>query len=487
MSTAVALTSCEAQTIAAAGGQGKKSAMKTGKATETVKGFKEELEDCEAMVAPAPAAIDGSNTNAETGKQQKPGGVPQTPGVSCVFEGVEGPEYPSDVAETQGQKADMPTATTVVDGMAPARLADGQQADSTPESNARMQQTEAGGTGSIPVKTQDQILGTVGAYIDAPAEAGPEKPAVRAEQTMTAQTAAPPQEEQSPEAAKAAPGTATTHVNDVPRGMPGGEGQAADAVQKQAVPVTADMNGQADTMESAAAGRSEYAAADKARNTTTTQSETAAPERTSNPAPDKTDSGVAMAGKRELARAGSPDESGKSQNVTTPGMDVRETEPVAKDAGIQAAAKTGEAAQYTRENVLRIVDKVSTQASEGRYDFDVQLKPEFLGKVNIKLTMEDGVIRMQIKTDDMSVKGMLTDQASSLQSELREKGITLTSVDVAYDTQASFTGGKQPYEQGDGGRRQGGAYYAQADTAGYEPAAEPYSYYVGNSSVEFLA
>ncbi len=144
--------------------------------------------------------------------------------------------------------------------------------------------------------------------------------------------------------------------------------------------------------------------------------------------------------------------------------------------------------QYCRENVLRIVDKVSTRTAQERYEFDVELKPDFLGKVSIKLTMEDGNIRMQIKTDDMSVRSMLSDQTSALQSALKEKGVELTSVDIAYQSQTSFDGGGgRPFEEQNGNAWQSSPYYAQADAAATAAVTESYSYYVGNSSVEYLA
>jgi len=503
VSTALALTSCEAQTIAAEGGQGIQSASGKGKAPGTVNSFKKELKDCEAMVVPVqPNVTDGSNQNAEAGKQLNTGGTRVLPGISCVFEGVEVPVNPLDVAQAQGQAADMPTIP--IDGMPAMNLADGQQADSTPESNARMQQTEAGGTVSTPVVTQDQILETVGAYIDQSAKTGQAKPGQGAPQTVTAQTAAPPQEGQTPAAANAAAGTAVTGEADVPGPMPGGESRQADTAQDTAVPVPADVGQDAakDTVRST--GKTEYAAAvhtgdaaDKNGSALKGQGENSRAGRTEN-VPVQAENAAAKAEdtmdkaegapKRESSVKTAPEEPGKSQ-ASAPVTDHRETAPAAKDNPVKAAPqpRAEEAAQYSKENVLRIVDKVSTQSHEGRYDFDVELKPEFLGKVNIKLTMEDGVIRMQIKTDDMSVRGMLTDQASSLQNALKEKGITLSSVDVTYESQASLDDGKQPFERNDGQRRQGSMQYAHADTRGYEPAAEPYSYYVGNSSVEFLA
>lgn len=454
MSTALALTSCEAQGMAVAGGQNAKSAPGAGSAAGETKGFKKKLEEYEAMVIPAqqPVAVDGSMPNTEAGMQNEPEGVLGVSGVRFAIEGFEMPKYPSDVAVAQTQAQ----TVTPGNGMPQEGLMDGKQADSTPEQHARMQTTTPGGENSTPGITQDQILETVGAYIDAAAETGRETTGGQMPQTMSAQTAAPPETEQVQTVAAPA-------EEPAPR--------AAKAAGESAEFGTGNGTAQAEPTEAAAPAEAGQTAA-----------ETSAM-RNPHDAP-----AVGEQPQDTPAKADSPEQPQEPHHAVMPGTDAREPAPVGKDAGTQAAAQAQpeEAAQYTKENVLRIVDKVSTQAREGRYDLEVELKPDFLGKVSIKLTMEDGTIRMHVKTDDMFVKGMLTDQASLLQNELKEKGITLSSFDVTYENQASLSGEKQPFEQNDGGRRQG-VYYAQAETARYEPAAEPYSFYIGNSSVEFLA
>lgn len=458
VNAALALTSCEAQGIVVPGGQEKPEA---GAVPGTVgESFKKKLENCVAAIIPVqPTVTDGSEANAEAGIQAEPG-VQGISGAGCVFEGFEMPGLPPDVAEAHTQAADMPGSTVPVDGMARESLPDGNQADSTPEPNAWMQKnTTAGEAGNTPVQTQDQILRTVGAYIDAPSETAPETTGAQTASPMEVQAAASPSEEpaevQSPAAATVVPKTAAKDGASTPgeaTGEPGISRTEMDAAQKPAAPA-------------APAGAS-----------------------TGEQVVEKAEGDAGLNVKHDTAAPADNDEAGETRAAHTPIAGFRETAPAAKDTAVTARTevKPEETAAYTKENVLRIVDKVSTHASEGRYDFDVELKPDFLGKVSIKVTMEDGSIRMQIKTDDISVKGMLSDQTSSLANALKEKGITLTSVDVTYESQASLDSGRQPFEQNSGGR-QGSMYYAQSESAGYEPAAEPYSYFVGNSSVEFLA
>jgi len=412
---ALALTNCEAPNIVAVPGKELKGEPGVGARESMAEGFQKKLQDCVAMIIPMQQpTMDGSVVNSDDGIQTDPGMLVEASNQVCILEGFEMPQYPTGVDETLTEAAELPDAVPLV-GMAQEKSAAEARQPDTTEPIAWTQNTTAGGT---PVKTQDEILKAIGAYIE-PADTG--------KQTAEGQ----PMGQSLPDIANASEGQ---------------ENRAAavpDMIQKPAM-VQAEEDG---------------ASAD------------------------------ALPAKREAPQARLPEEAVKPQSASVMTADMPKTAPPASDTVIADAAQVEEA-QYTRENVLRIVDKVSTSAAEGRYDFDVELKPDFLGRVSIKLTMQDGAIRMQIKADDMSVRSMLADQTTTLQSALKDKGITLTSVDVTYHSQTSLDSGGQPgqpFEQQNGGGRQNGSYYAQADTTAFEAAAETYSYYVGNSSVEFLA
>ncbi len=145
---------------------------------------------------------------------------------------------------------------------------------------------------------------------------------------------------------------------------------------------------------------------------------------------------------------------------------------------------------FVKDNVMRIVDKLSTQVSDGKYDFDVELKPDFLGKVNIKLTMENGEIRMQIKTDDIGVKGMFADQATNMQAVLKDKGIAVTNIDITYQSQMQTGDDRQAYNQNSsGGKRQSSRHNVSqmVATGMFETMTEVTGYTHAGSSVEYLA
>jgi flagellar hook-length control protein FliK len=176
------------------------------------------------------------------------------------------------------------------------------------------------------------------------------------------------------------------------------------------------------------------------------------------------------------------------------GMEPAARGPQASAASGTDKAQTAEAQQTTssfvKDNVIRIVDKVSASAQEGRYEFDVDLKPDFLGKVSIRLTMQDGEIRMHVKTDDPAVKGMFSDQTNSLTTALKEKGIVISTVDVSYQDPTAT--GRDTFGQPGGGggqRREGQPGWTQDRYAGGDvfDAAAPAAELRSGSSVEYLA
>jgi flagellar hook-length control protein FliK len=196
------------------------------------------------------------------------------------------------------------------------------------------------------------------------------------------------------------------------------------------------------------------------------------------------------AGKAEVSQAKTSDETAASTGTTT----AAETAPVlAKASQVDTAPVVPETQEaetdFVRNNVIRIVDKVSTNVREGRHEFDVELKPDFLGRVSIRLILEDGEIRMQIKTDDPAVKGLFADQAGSLQNALKEKGIALSNIDITY--QESMLPGREAFGQSaGGGKRDDGqtGWRAERNLGGdlYDSVAQT-SELLGGSTVEYLA
>ncbi len=189
-----------------------------------------------------------------------------------------------------------------------------------------------------------------------------------------------------------------------------------------------------------------------------------------------------------------PEQPAKTDAVMQPGLPTgaavaQEVSPAEPNVQPAKAAQS----DFIKDNVMRIVDKMSTQTSQGRYDFDVELKPDFLGKVNIKITMENGEFRMQIKTEDLGVKGLFTDQTSAMQSALKEKGIAVSNIDVTYQSQMQDSDGHKSFRDGNAGfaKKQSSRTHASLEqimSGGfYGTITETPGYGWGGSSVEYLA
>jgi len=178
------------------------------------------------------------------------------------------------------------------------------------------------------------------------------------------------------------------------------------------------------------------------------------------------------------------------QRADTPG--VQPAPAVQNDEnGAQPAAKTPQTSGFVEDNVMRIVDKMSSQVSGGKYDFDVDLKPDFLGKVSIRLSMQNGEIRMQIKTDDLSVKSMFADQISSMQTALKDKGLAVTNIDVTYQSQMQTGAEQKSYSQNGNGRKQNGRNASALERitgiGSFDAVSAINGYIHSGSSVEYLA
>ncbi|HWR19954.1 MAG TPA: flagellar hook-length control protein FliK [Clostridia bacterium] len=90
----------------------------------------------------------------------------------------------------------------------------------------------------------------------------------------------------------------------------------------------------------------------------------------------------------------------------------------------------------TAKTVMDLVDNVSIQAKSGATEFEVTLKPEHLGNLSIKLTQDADGLKAQIKAADPTVKSLLENELSSLQTMLKEKGVEVHKIDITYEANA---------------------------------------------------
>jgi len=84
------------------------------------------------------------------------------------------------------------------------------------------------------------------------------------------------------------------------------------------------------------------------------------------------------------------------------------------------------------EIITKMADRIRVMVSENRSEMSIQLKPAFLGRVNLKLEMVDGVLNGKIIVQNALVRETVESNLTYLRNSLEQQGIPVSgfSVDV---------------------------------------------------------
>lgn len=119
----------------------------------------------------------------------------------------------------------------------------------------------------------------------------------------------------------------------------------------------------------------------------------------------------------------------------------------------------------TKETLLdTMIEQIKTGKTEKGDSIEIQLKPEFLGRVSIRLVLEGGELQAKIRSEDASVRSMLNEQLSSLRDTLSEKGISVAEIEVTH----AFEGGMN-FKDGDGQHEAGQQKHSYGEAIGNAP------------------
>jgi flagellar hook-length control protein FliK len=90
--------------------------------------------------------------------------------------------------------------------------------------------------------------------------------------------------------------------------------------------------------------------------------------------------------------------------------------------------------------IEQLVKNMELVNRSGQTEMRIQLKPEFLGKMTVALTLEEGVLTARFITESHQVKGMLEANMSLLKQSLEANGIKVekTEVNVQVNTGGAF-------------------------------------------------
>ena len=109
-------------------------------------------------------------------------------------------------------------------------------------------------------------------------------------------------------------------------------------------------------------------------------------------------------------------------------------------------ARTRDAAPAVEQQNLFdvMVERMTSAQENGVKMLEIQLKPDFLGKVSIQLALSESGLHARIHAEDQNVRGALNGQIARLIESLSEKGIRVSAVEVAYPGVTDHQGFDRP-------------------------------------------
>ncbi|NLT17647.1 MAG: hypothetical protein GXY11_08520 [Clostridiales bacterium] len=196
----------------------------------------------------------------------------------------------------------------------------------------------------------------------------------------------------------------------------------------------------------------------------------------------------------ERPDAGRTSDGGRQAPAETPHPVRKETavQPLAgqdtEAEGVQPGAsffESGKAA--AKAGILeQVAGKAAAGIKQGKYQMSIQLRPEHLGKVSVKVTMDAEGMVVKIHAENETAKSAISGEVAQLEQALKDRGITVVRMEVQESLQ---DGAGQPGHPND--PRQNRREYTPQDdgdagTACRETLIALQEYIYGNT-VEFRA
>lgn len=160
---------------------------------------------------------------------------------------------------------------------------------------------------------------------------------------------------------------------------------------------------------------------------------------------------------------------------------------------LTAAAKDVPQATATPETLIdTMIENIMMSEGTENKIMDIQLRPEYLGKVSIQLSLGENGMEIKIKAEDSSVKDLIAGQLAQLTSSLSENGVKVADVDVVYTNIADHAydeaGQSHQQQQQQSGNTSSSSATNISFGFGFTEEAETVSVIdTGESSVEYRA
>jgi flagellar hook-length control protein FliK len=159
-----------------------------------------------------------------------------------------------------------------------------------------------------------------------------------------------------------------------------------------------------------------------------------------NPRPDSTIAWAALQGKGE----GSQPISGKSQ-ISFVNRQADIAAPLAAgsmrmtDSSMSQPSGTGQnSPAQSRNFIFQLAEQIQVQLRNGKGEIRIQLKPESLGRLEIRAESANGGVVARIATESSQVKGYLENNLSFLQQALQGQGLRIDRIHIVIQNGFDF-------------------------------------------------
>ncbi|MEC0183388.1 flagellar hook-length control protein FliK [Paenibacillus peoriae] len=120
--------------------------------------------------------------------------------------------------------------------------------------------------------------------------------------------------------------------------------------------------------------------------------------------------------------------------ITTAGQLSVQTQGTAPSAPAQPVVHVR---QFAKEMTEFVVQKLDIVKHSGLTEATIMLRPEHLGQLEVKLTMQNGHLVAQFMTEHSGAKDLLEQQMSQLRASLQSQGIQVDKVEVTHNESLS--------------------------------------------------
>lgn len=178
----------------------------------------------------------------------------------------------------------------------------------------------------------------------------------------------------------------------------------------------------------------------------------------------------------KLPQSFEPDQPASGADKSDPGLTISGKDPpegVRVTAPSLAPAKGHSPVLPPSEKVLaQIVDKAKLMVKLNSSEMNIQLKPEFLGKLSIKVLVEDGLVTARFVTDNNHVKQVLESSLGALRQSLESQGLKVDKTEVEVQT-GNDRGFGNPNSWQENDRTNRGTFLRQGLEAADEVTGDP--------------